>query len=133
MRKRLTAYCKFRGLAFDEDVFQLSVLNMLERERQQGGMKDPTQSGIDNYLFRAFTTNMARERLYPRVARTTFIGDDLQRYDRPEVEESGLYAAVAGKFGVENTDRLADGAPMDDDIRAEMEDYIRRYVNGDDD
>lgn len=128
MRKRLMAYCKYKGRKWDEDVFGLTVLNMLEREREQGGMNDPTEHGIDNYLFRAFNTNMARERQYPRVARTTFIGYDLPRYDKPVEPEPSLYDDMVAEFGAEAVDRLLDGVPIDDNLTTEMEEYIRIYV-----
>ena len=51
MRKRLMAYCKYKGRKWDEDVFGLTVLNMLEREREQGeGAAVPT--GGENHLHR---------------------------------------------------------------------------------
>ena len=128
MRKRLKAYCKYKGRQWDEDVFGLTVLNMLEREDEQGGMKDPTEQGIDNYLFRAFNTNMARERQYPRVSRTTLIGDDFPKYDRPVEPEPSLYDDMVEEFGHEAVDRLMDGIPVDEELKDKMEQYIRTYV-----
>lgn len=78
MKETLQKYCTHKGLTFDEDVYHLTLLKMLEKERSEG-LRDNSQAGIDNYLFRAFTTNTLREMQYPRVARTIYT-DDISKY-----------------------------------------------------
>ena len=126
MRDRLKAYCAYKSEPFDEDVFHLTLLKTLEREREQGSMADDTAEGIDNYVFRAFTVNTLRERQYPRNSRTT-LTDDMTKYDRP-TEDGDLYADACDEFGCDAVDGIIDGAPMDDGLRDSIIDYIKSYV-----
>ena len=52
-------------MQFDEDVFHLTLLKVLEKDR----LHDMSDQGILNYIFKSFRTNSLREMQYPYVAR----------------------------------------------------------------
>lgn len=126
MRKRLERYCRFRGRALDEDVFHLTLLRMIERERE-AGLRDNSRQGIDNYLFVAYKVNEIRERQYPRNSRTE-LSADLTEYDRAEEEDDGIYLAACERFGNVLVDKVLDGAEVDDGELEQLTAFIKEYV-----
>ena len=127
MRKRLERYCRFRGMSLDEDVFHLTLLRMIEREREVG-LKDSTRQGIDNYLFVAYRINEIRERQYPRNSRTELSADLAAKYDRAEDEDEGIYLAACERFGNVLVDKVLDGAEVDDGELEQLTAFIKEYV-----
>lgn len=81
VREHLRKYASNRGMDWDEDIFHLTLLRVLER----GTLKDMTDQGILNYIFMSFRTNMLRERQYPYNARRVII-DELP--DLPDIDNS---------------------------------------------
>lgn len=127
MRRRLERYCRFRGRQLDEDVFHLTLLRMIERERE-AGLRDNSRQGIDNYLFVAYRVNEIRERQYPRNSRTELSGDLAAKYDRAEEEDDGIYLAACERFGNVLVDKVLDGAEVDDGELEELTAFIKEYV-----
>lgn len=81
VREHLRKYASNRGMDWDEDIFHLTLLKVLERRR----LKDMSDQGILNYIFMSFRTNMLRERQYPYNARRVII-DELP--DLPDIDNS---------------------------------------------
>lgn len=65
---KLKAFCNDKKYKFDEDIFCNTYLNVYELIRKNG-LKDPTPSGFDNYLFISFKQNLKREAQYSRNAK----------------------------------------------------------------
>lgn len=53
---------------FDEDIFSDTVLKVAEKIAKRG-LKDDTDKGFENYLFKSFKINMLREKQYSRNAK----------------------------------------------------------------
>lgn len=71
--------CKKEMTAFDEDVFQSTILNCYNAILKNG-MTDLTRQGMKNYLFKSFKMNIKREALYMRNAkRDDNVDDDEMR------------------------------------------------------
>lgn len=71
--------CKKEMTAFNEDVFQSTILNCYNAILKNG-MTDLTRQGMKNYLFKAFKMNIKREALYMRNAkRDDNVDDDEMR------------------------------------------------------
>lgn len=67
--------CKKEMTAFDEDVFQTTILNCYNAILKNG-MTDLTRQGMKNYLFKSFKMNIKREALYMRNAKRDDNVDD---------------------------------------------------------
>lgn len=67
--------CKKEMTAFDEDVFQSTILNCYNAILKNG-MTDLTRQGMKNYLFKSFKMNIKREALYMRNAKRDDNVDD---------------------------------------------------------
>lgn len=78
-KKKLQSYCLSSGITWDEDVYSDTALKIYEKIDKKG-MIDTSDKGFENYLFKAFKTNILRERQYARNA----LNDD--NYDG-EVEQ----------------------------------------------
>lgn len=128
MRLRIAKWCSHRGKALDEDIWHYTILKMIEREDAQGGMRDPTAEGIDNYVFMAYRMNERRERLYPRVARTDYVGDDTKWESLPD-KDGDLYLEACGLLGCDKVDALIDGVSEGEE-RENIISYISEYVKG---
>ena len=127
MRRRLERYCRFRGRALDEDVFHLTLLRMIEREREVG-LRDNSRQGIDNYLFIAYKINEIRERQYPRNSRTELSADLAAKYDRADDDDEDIYAAACERFGNSLVDKVLDGVEVSEDELRELTAFIKEYV-----
>ena len=68
IKKGFELSCKKEMTAFDEDVFQSTILNCYNAILKNG-ITDLTRQGMKNYLFRSFKMNTKREALYMRNAR----------------------------------------------------------------
>lgn len=62
---KLMKYCKDKSIDYDEDVFSNTYLNIYEKILRDG-LKDSTPKGFDNYTFKSFKMNLARESQYAR-------------------------------------------------------------------
>lgn len=99
LKQHLIKYCKHRGLQWDEDVYHLTLLKILEK----GRLKDMTPDGILNYVFMAFKTNSLRELQYPYVARRVYTDNPPDYSDEPEeleqrIEQQALSDYKANKL-----------------------------------
>ena len=83
LKQHLIKYCKHRGLVWDEDVYHLTLLKILEK----GRLKDMTPEGILNYVFMAFKTNSLRELQYPYIARRVLTDNPPDLSDTDDLEE----------------------------------------------
>lgn len=91
IRDHLQKYCTNRGLEWSEDTFHLTLLKCLEKER----LHDMTDTGILNYVFKAFRTNTLRERQYPWNARRSIIEELPDKSDTsPEEREQRIASEV---------------------------------------
>lgn len=68
IKKGFELSCKKEMTAFDEDVFQSTILNCYTAITKNG-MTDLTRQGMKNYLFKSFKMNIKREALYMRNAK----------------------------------------------------------------
>lgn len=68
IKKGFELSCKKEMTAFDEDVFQSTILNCYNAIIKNG-MTDLTRQGMKNYLFKSFKMNIKREALYMRNAK----------------------------------------------------------------
>ena len=66
IKQEITNYSDSIGKSFDEDIFQDSILKCYLLIEKQGKMKDNSNQGIKNYLFKAYKTNLKREQQYSR-------------------------------------------------------------------
>lgn len=64
-KKKWAKYLYDRQVYFDEDVFSETVLKVYDYINTNG-IKDDSDSGLANYWFRAFNTNIKREKQYSR-------------------------------------------------------------------
>lgn len=67
--------CKKEMTAFDEDVFQSTILNCYNAILKNG-ITDLTRQGMKNYLFKSFKMNIKREAMYMRNAKRDDNVDD---------------------------------------------------------
>ena len=68
IKKGFELSCKKEMTAFDEDVFQSTILNCYNAILKNG-ITDLTRQGMKNYLFKSFKMNIKREAMYMRNAR----------------------------------------------------------------
>lgn len=64
-KKKMVGYCYNTNQPFDEDIFQDTILkcyNTIEKH----GLKDLTEEGVKNYIFKSFKMNIVRETQYAR-------------------------------------------------------------------
>ena len=66
IKKELQSYCDSVGQAFDEDIFQDTILKCYKLIEKQGNMKDSTLQGCKNFMFQSFKRNLKREQQYAR-------------------------------------------------------------------
>ena len=64
-KKKWAKYLYDRQVDFDEDVFSETVLKVYDYINTNG-IKDDSDSGLANYWFRSFNTNIKREKQYSR-------------------------------------------------------------------
>ena len=64
-KKKWAKYLYDRQVYFDEDVFSETVLKVYDYINTNG-IKDDSDSGLANYWFRSFNTNIKREKQYSR-------------------------------------------------------------------
>lgn len=123
MHERIDKYCIHRHhRRIDEDVWQHTLLRVLEKERATG-LADNSAEGIDNYVFMAYKINAMRETQYPRVSRTT-LTDDIGQYDREDESADDLYLECAEVFGTDLVDKVIDGAEVDPALLADLTEYV---------
>ena len=76
LKGKLQAYCKDKGFIFDEDIFGETYLRIYETILKNG-LKDSSDAGFENYLFKSFKLNLKREKQYSRVRKRNHnINDD---------------------------------------------------------
>ena len=68
IKKGFELSCKKEMTAFDEDVFQSTILNCYNAILKNG-ITDLTRQGMKNYLFKSFKMNIKREAMYMRNAK----------------------------------------------------------------
>ena len=120
MKAHIQKFCDGRGLIWSEDIYHDTILKMRDIEQRQGGMKDPTVKGMDNYLFMAYRTNALRELQYPRVSRTTYTDNLPESQEESEdadgqTPSSRLVGLLRDAYGDELTElylRRTDGGKM---------------------
>ena len=66
IKKELQSYCDSVGEAFDEDIFQDTILKCYLLVEKNGEMKDSSYQGCKNFMFQAFKRNLKREQQYAR-------------------------------------------------------------------
>lgn len=66
VKKELQSYCDSVGEAFDEDIFQDTILKCYLLVEKNGEMKDSSYQGCKNFMFQAFKRNLKREQQYAR-------------------------------------------------------------------
>ena len=59
-------FCKEKNYAWDEDIFQDTILKCYEAIERKGKLDDTTNQGIENYFFISFKMNIKREGQYAR-------------------------------------------------------------------
>ena len=64
-KKKWAKYLYDRQVDFDEDVFSETVLKVYDYINTNG-IKDDSDSGLGNYWFKSFNTNIKREKQYSR-------------------------------------------------------------------
>ena len=64
-KKKWAKYLYDRQVDFDEDVFSETVLKVYDYIKTNG-IKDDSDSGLANYWFKSFNTNIKREKQYSR-------------------------------------------------------------------
>lgn len=65
-KEKLTKWCNHNKFKFDNDVFGDTIVKVYDYI-ERNGLDDPSPSGFDNYLFKAFKNNIKREKEYSRV------------------------------------------------------------------
>lgn len=66
-KKKWAKYLSQRGLEFDEDVFQDTIIKVYDFITKNG-IKDDSDEGLANYWFKSFQMNIKREKQYSRNA-----------------------------------------------------------------
>ena len=64
-KKKWAKYLYDRQVDFDEDVFSETILKVYDYI-EKNGINDTTDSGLANYWFKSFNTNIKREKQYSR-------------------------------------------------------------------
>ena len=59
-------FCKEKNYAWDEDIFQDTILKCYEAIERKGKLEDTSNQGIENYFFISFKMNLKREGQYAR-------------------------------------------------------------------
>lgn len=67
-RLKFQRYCSHKHQQYDEDIFADTILKVAEKISKRG-LKDDTEKGFENYLFKSFKINMLREKQYSRNAK----------------------------------------------------------------
>lgn len=67
LKKRMKGYCFNKSIIFNEDVFQSTIIRCYDLITKNKTMKDNTPSGIENFFFMAFKTNIVRELEYAYI------------------------------------------------------------------
>lgn len=67
-KEKLTKYCHHKHMTFDEDIFSDTLTKVAEKI-QKKGIKDDTDKGFENYLFKSFKINTIRDKQYSRNAK----------------------------------------------------------------
>lgn len=65
LKQRFQAFCQNKHYTWDYDIFQDTILKCAELIDKKG-LKDDSAKGCENYLFKAFKTNLQREKQYSR-------------------------------------------------------------------
>lgn len=82
-KHKLIAYCVPKKISFDEDVFQETLVKTVEKINREGMLK-ANDIGFENYIFKAFKRNIAREKQYARNSKRDEnikdIGDAYENY-----------------------------------------------------
>lgn len=63
LRRKWTKYLNDNGEEFDDDIYHDTILKLMEKYEN---LNDKSEKGLLNYLFKSYTTNIKRERLYHR-------------------------------------------------------------------
>ena len=64
--------CKRNREKFDEDIFQSTVIKIVELIQKHGSLKDMSAKGIKNYFTRSFVNNLRCEKRYSYIAKRDF-------------------------------------------------------------
>lgn len=67
-RLKFQRYCSHKHQQYDEDIFSNTILKVAEKIAKRG-LKDESDKGFENYLFKSFKINMLREKQYSRNAK----------------------------------------------------------------
>lgn len=84
IRQSMERYSSAKLNGFDEDIFQETYLKVREKIEKEG-IADDSDSGLLNYFFKAFKTNMLREGQY---ARNKKVDDNIAQENLLEIYES---------------------------------------------
>ena len=66
MKRKMKAYCTITQQEWDEDVFSDTLVKCYDTIKKQGHLNDTSLTGVANYLFKSFITNIKRDKLYAR-------------------------------------------------------------------
>lgn len=75
LKQRFQAFCQNKHFDWDEDIFSDTILKCSEVIGKKG-LEDKSDVGIENYFFKAFKTNIQREKQYSRNSKRDMnVGD----------------------------------------------------------
>lgn len=85
IKKGCRANCLKRGLKFNEDIFQQTIILCYE-SIQRNNIKDKTNQGARNYLFRSLNTNIIHDKVIPYNSRRV---DDEEVLTCERIDDNG--------------------------------------------
>lgn len=68
LKQHLIAYCMNQHYNWDEDIFHDTIAKCIDIVDRKG-IKDKTEKGMENYIFKSYKFNTMRERQYCRVTK----------------------------------------------------------------
>lgn len=94
LKARFKSFCHDKKYEWDEDIFSDTILKCAEKEKKIP-LTDSTPTGIENYFFKAFKTNLHREKQYARNKKRDFnISDEMLKnlYENfSNAKKTGIY------------------------------------------
>lgn len=67
-KRKMETFCLSSAITFNADVFGDTIVKMYDKILKNN-IEDPTEKGFENYFFKAFKTNIIREKQYARNSR----------------------------------------------------------------
>ena len=96
-KKKWAKHAIEKGIEFDEDVYSDSIVKVYDYILKNG-VKDTSDEGLSNYLFRSFITNSKREKVYAREKLKDMNVDAWEEGDKDENGETELQHRIRNEI-----------------------------------